>query len=430
MPEFPPAFKAAAAILADRDRPPRLRKAFSVRSAAVHFNASPSAVQRAISSLMTPDPIPRWPGRPRALTNEEDEALVAYVMWLQRGGFPATKAQLVAAANDLRQRREPGTADLGKHWYSRWLLDHPDVRKSYVKAVDKSRKSFEASTVENLMTFFDNLKTIITDYRIGASEFWSEDESGIRLGCLHERVQVVIARTTRSERPQVLDPSKESSTLIGTVNAAGQSIPPWLVFQTFPTESWAEVDADNAIHFARSETGFSNSQILFEWLHHFNLWSWRKSAQAQRSGQAFEEWFGCDVWLRDPEKPWSPPHELPPVKRPPEERIYRLLVIDGFTGHTGLDFIEYCIKFDIIVAMFPSHSIYILQPLDVGVFQPLKKSHQKTLQRSVFEGNLAFTQLDFITAFQQVYDEGFTSRNILSGFEKTASSLLTHSQQL
>lgn len=103
-------------------------------------------------------------------------------------------------------------------------------------------KSFEASNAENLMTFFDNLRNIINDYRIGASECWNEDECGIRLGCLRERVQVLVVRTTRSQRPEVLDPSnRESSTLIGTVNAAGESIPPWLIFKTFPTEAWAEV---------------------------------------------------------------------------------------------------------------------------------------------------------------------------------------------
>lgn len=420
MADLPPAFKAAAAVLADRNRPPRVRKAYSVRSAAAHFNASPASVQRAISSLQRPDPIPRWPGRPRSLTNEEDEALVAYVMWLQRGGFPATKGQLVAAANDLRRRRDPEIADLGKNWYSQWLLDHPEVQKSYIKAVEKARKSFEASNVENLMTFFDRLKKIITDYRIGASECWNEDECGIRLGCLRERVQVIIIRTTRSQRPQILDPhNRESSTIIGSINAAGESIPPWLVFKTFPTESWAEVEADEAIHFARSETGFSNSEISFEWLHHFNLWSWKKSAQAQRSGLGFEEYFGCDIWLRDPERPWSPPYEVPPIQRPDDEKIYRLLVIDGFTGHTGLDFIEYCIKFDILVAVFPSHSTHILQPLDVGVFQPLKLAHQKTLQASLFKGNLAFTQKDFIKAFQTIYEKGFTRHNIISGFEET-----------
>jgi hypothetical protein len=238
MAEFPPAFQAAAAILADRDRPQRNRKALSMRSAAAQFNASPSAVQRAISSLMSPDPLPRWPGRPRALTDEEDEALVAYMMWLQRGGFPATKTQLEDAANSLRRRRDPQIADLSKMWYSRWLLDHPEVRKSYIKAIEKSRKSFEALNIENLITFFDNLKGIIFDYRIGSSECWNEDECGIRLGCLQERVEVVIVHTTRSQRAEVLDPSnRESSTLIGSVNAAGESIPPWLIFKTFPTES-------------------------------------------------------------------------------------------------------------------------------------------------------------------------------------------------
>lgn len=102
---------------------------------------------------------------------------------------------------------------------------------------------------------------------------------------------------------------------------ARESIPPWLIFKTFPTESWAEVEADEAIHFTRSETGFLNSEISFEWLHHFNLRSWRKSAQAQRSGLAFEEYFGCDIWLRDPERPWSPRFEVPPVQRPDDEQI-------------------------------------------------------------------------------------------------------------
>lgn len=134
MADFPPAFKAAAAVLADRDRPPRLRKAYSVRSAAAHFNASPAAVQRAISSLQRPDPIPRWPGRPWSLTNEEDEALVAYVMWLQRGGFPATKSQLVAAANDLRRRRDPAIASVSNNqvtWLGwLWLLDTSQPSKA------------------------------------------------------------------------------------------------------------------------------------------------------------------------------------------------------------------------------------------------------------------------------------------------------------
>jgi hypothetical protein len=70
--------------------------------------------------------------------------------------------------------------------------------------------------------------------------------------------------------------------------------------------------------------------------------------------------------------------EGPPVERPDEERIYRLLVVDGFTGHTTLAFAEYCIKFDIIIAILPPHSTHLMQPLDVGVFQPLKAAHPES----------------------------------------------------
>ena len=52
----------------------------------------------------------------------------------------------------------------------------------------------------------------------------------------------------------------------------------------------------------------------------------------------------------------------------------RVLIIDGFTGHSRLDFIEYCIMFDILLVIFPPYSTHTLQPLDVGVFQPLKSA--------------------------------------------------------
>lgn len=57
-------------------------------------------------------------GRPPLLSEEEDEALVSYVIWMQRGGFPATKAQVEAAANDLLKRRDPYAPNLSKMWYS------------------------------------------------------------------------------------------------------------------------------------------------------------------------------------------------------------------------------------------------------------------------------------------------------------------------
>ncbi|KAK5996949.1 hypothetical protein PT974_02297 [Cladobotryum mycophilum] len=85
--------------------------------------------------------------------------------------------------------------------------------------------------------------------------------------------------------------------------------------------------------------------------------------------------------------------EKEPRSRPRFKRIFRLLIINGFTKHTTLEFIEYYIEFDIIVA----------------------KVIRSMLQSSFFN----FSRLDFLTSFKRTYNNGFTKHNIISGFEKS-----------
>lgn len=169
---------------------------------------------------------------------------------------------------------------------------------------------------------------------------------------------------------------------------------------------------------AQSETGFSNQEITLEWLHDFNAYSWRASAKVKQREISFQDWFGCDEWLRDPFN-LDFRHTAPPVVHEEEEKIYRLLVIDGFSGHLSFQCINYCIQFDIVICILPSHSTHLTQPLDVGVFQFLKNAHQKELRKSIREGNLAFNRKQFATAFSEIYKAGFSTHHIMSGFEKS-----------
>ncbi|KAK5987494.1 MFS-type transporter clz9-like protein [Cladobotryum mycophilum] len=415
--------KAARAVIQSRDNiSHRSRRpgtavpvALSVRKSAEKYRVSKSHVDRAIQ-LLIHTRIPAPLGRPLLLNEAEDDALVAYVTWMQQGGFPATKLQLEGAANALLRRRNPDSPPVSRMWYRRWIDAHPHLKITHVKAIERSRGSFEQSDIKMIENFFAKLEMIVSKYNIGPSECWNEDECGIRIGSIRERVEVVVTRTTRHERPKVIDPgNRESCTLLGTVNAIGDSMIPWLIFQVYPTESWAEMKGEDDLRFCRTDTGFSNSDIAFEWLHFFNRYSWEKSARAQRTGKSFIEWFGRDEWCRDP----MTGEEKEGISRPKADRIFRLLVIDGFTGHTTLEFIEYCIEFDIVVAVFPPHSTHILQPLDVGVFQPLKNSQQKVLRALLQSSLLNFSRLDFLTSFKRTYDEGFTRHNIITGFEKS-----------
>ncbi|PTB62291.1 hypothetical protein BBK36DRAFT_1145077 [Trichoderma citrinoviride] len=276
----------------------------------------------------------------------EDLLLLEYVECVQRSGFPITKSQLMAAARDLRRRRDPAAGEMDRDFYGSWLLDHPEVRIYR-----------DATTL--IIKFFEDLTKIVRDCRIGASEYWSQDECSIRAGTVRQQVQVAVTESIRSQTSRGVDPSNPESTgLLVTANGACDTIPPWLIFKTFPA-SWPEEgeavdDNDESIRFVQSATGFSNAEIALQWLHHFNMWSWKRSERAQQSGKTLEEWFGCDAWLRNPQTPHSEPHTATPTVRLPHEKIYRLLVIDSSLGHTSLDFFDYCRKFDIIVIVIPS----------------------------------------------------------------------------
>ncbi|KAJ2975638.1 hypothetical protein NQ176_g5408 [Zarea fungicola] len=321
-----------------------------------------------------------------ALTEDEDDALVAYVQWMERTGMPATTEQVGAVANTLRMRRNPNASPASARWLANWRENHPAIAKTCLKAVERARVSFEAQKQEEVEMFYSRLQDIVNRYEIGASEIWNEDEAGIRIGCLRERVQVLVIRTTRvkSMRTQWEIPS-----LPGLFSST--SLPP-----TGP-----EIDPLTGVRFARSPTGFSNAEIHLEWARHFNRWSRASSSQAKRAGKSLEEWFGCDEHLRLPDQGRSCV-TAPPNKIPEDEKIYRLLVVDGFTGHTTLDFAKYCIQFDIIIAILPPHSTHIMQPLDVGVFQPLKSAHQKELRTALAHGNISFTRVDLLASFRDI----------------------------
>lgn len=151
------------------------------------------------------------------------------------------------------------------------------------------------------------------------------------------------------------------------------------------------------MRFVKSDTAFSNTEITFDWLYEFNRVSWAKSAQATKLGVALNDWFGCDEWMCV-DGVVQLKVEAPPNYHS-DDKIWRLLIIDGCTGHSSFAFVEYCIFFNIIIVILPPHSTHIMQPMDVGVFQPLKSAHQAAIRESLREGNLTFNRLNFVSAF-------------------------------
>ncbi|KAG5757513.1 hypothetical protein H9Q72_014344 [Fusarium xylarioides] len=109
-------------------------------------------------------------GRPRLLTDNEEEAIVAFVVWMQKSGLPASKYEVEDAANTLRSRCDPDAKPVSRMWYRRFCADHLELDKSILKAKEAYRVEYKEAGVKETKQWFQRLSEVITNYEISASK--------------------------------------------------------------------------------------------------------------------------------------------------------------------------------------------------------------------------------------------------------------------
>lgn len=68
------------------------------------------------------------------------------------------------------------------------------------------------------------------------------------------------------------------------------------------------------------------------------------------------------------------------------EDCYQLLFLDGHASRVAREAIHFCEENKIILLCLPSHFSHLLQPLDVGIFEPLAQTYKKIFEQSVRPG--------------------------------------------
>lgn len=72
----------------------------------------------------------------------------------------------------------------------------------------------------------------------------------------------------------------------------------------------------------------------------------------------------------------------------------------------------------------PAHSSYLLQPLDVGCFTPLKKAYRKQVEELMRSHINHIIKLEFLPTFKAAFEAMFTKQNIAGGFQGAGLVLL------
>lgn len=312
------------------------------------------------------------------LSKAEEKALCNYIDRLDRINLGVNHEILRDAANViLRAKANPKATEIptvSEVWANRFYKRYGYTRQRQ-KKMDAAREASESIPVIN--EYFRKLKEVIDLHGIDPADIWNMDETGFRLSMANDTF--IITKRRRSHYFG-LPENRESATTIEAISGGGEYTPLFVILsgsQHFaPWYQQRELDPRTAI--AVSPTGYSNDELSLAWIKHFD----KHTLKSARSSK-------------------------------------RLLILDGHGSHYTREFIQYCEEHNIIPFGLPPHLIYILQPLDVVVFQPLKHYYTKAVETLIRDGLTNIGKLEFLGCINDCRRKAFKTTTIASTFKKT-----------
>ena len=397
MPTDPARLEQAVRAVKDQKQIPRKKRA-SQRKISANFDVPQSLVSDRI--------IGRHLERREAhsyrqlVTPAEEEVLVDYIRRMASYGFPASPSIIHEVANLIRQNRLLITmspthkiAPLGKNWIDKFKSRHPEVRSAWTKSIHNVR--VDGCQPHLLQTWFAELEAIMSRNRYETKNIYNMDETGYGIGGSQSKQVLVVVDKRDVGHTGLQEASGKAlrkakgradwMTAIECVSASGRALPPLMIFKGKGqyNKQWLPegVDIDGWQWWA-SNTGWTNVTICLWWLkNHFD------------------------------------PLTTPTV---PSER--RLLIVDGHNSHVSAAFIGHCLVRAIDLMILPPHSSHMTQPLDVGIFRPLKHSVGAAVDQLSMYVPGALSKKDWGALIATGRVKAMNQHNILSGWRNTGIS--------
>ena len=180
------------------------------------------------------------------------------------------------------------------------------------------------------------------------------------------------------------DSNRKFITCITYISALGTAVPPVLLYKGASRDlqdTWVDdLNEKDTFYFGATENRWTNDTYSLEWL---------KTV-------------------------------FKPNTRPKRATTKRILIIDSYSSHVNLVFIDYIDRHSIIIVILPLYSTHRLQPLDLNCFLPLSTKYgihlNAWLHKSI--GQVSISKRTFLPIFRLTWNESFTPMNILRGFEK------------
>ena len=230
--------------------------------------------------------------------------------------------------------------------------------------------------VNVIRDYFELLKETLDCNELGdkPKQIYNCDEAALFLNKSAGQKVVVPVRFKNSH--SVSCATSEHVSVHCCVNAAGNAVPPMMIFtRTLPGGAYHREGPVNA-SYACSENGFMDQNLYLQW---------------------FEKTFLA--------------HAVP--KRP------LLLIQDGASSHMSAPLIRSAIANDVVIMCLPPKTTHITQPLDVAVYRKMKLETSKVMrQAKMIKSDLWVAKRNISGVFKVIFERSFTMSCITEGFKK------------
>ena len=204
-------------------------------------------------------------------------------------------------------------------------------------------------------------------------QIYNVDESGVPLD--PKALNVVAKKGSKKVRVRSTG-RKGQVTVVACGNAAGQVIPPMIIFDAKKLcHAWTRGEVPGT-SYGLSDKGWITTELFQSWLTEHFL----KHAVAAR-----------------------------PL----------ILLLDGHSTHYQYELIQSACERDVIILCLPPHTTHDAQPLDCSVFSPLK-SHWRSICHQFIQQNpgRVITKYNFNGLFSKAWLNAVTPANLIAGFRK------------
>ena len=312
------------------------------------------------------------------LNDRQNFVLREFVRFLDQLGVSARVAHVVRCVNTIlhADHADPSLPPptVTNRWAKAWIKRQDDIFIRRQRHLDLNRAL--AHDINGIQKWFDGFIKIVSDYGIDSADIWNFDETGFRIGIGKD--QWIITYEPNRRHFMAAPDNRESMTVIESVNAIGDVIAPMLVIEGSQFLARYFTDLPDRYCIATSDTGYTNDEICLDWVKH-----WEKESRIVQKG------------------------------------IWRLLLFDGFESHLSMEFLDVLESNRVIPYRLIPHSTHLLQPLDVGCFQPYKHWHAEAVDAATRSGCTSFNKVEFLAAIDSIRRQTFKRTTIRTGWQKT-----------